>query len=44
MVFATSLTAVSMKLAFFKVTVMNVTNAQIGLFEVLGTKKDMLEC
>ena len=44
MVFATSLTAVSMKLAFFEVTVMNVTNAQIGLSDVLYTGKGTLEC
>ena len=43
-VFASPLTAVSTKLAIFKVTVMNVTNVQIGLSEVLETGKGMLEC
>ena len=36
--------AVRTKLVIFKVTVMNVTNVQIGLFEVLETGKGMLEC
>ena len=36
--------AVCTKLAIFKVTVMNVTNVQIGLSEVLETEKGMLEC